>query len=98
MYLGITQKKKAFADPDYVEEMERRKQEKVLAEMSRQERYKDAKQIHTRLYLLLQNCNLHSIEKCPCAGTQGTLISECYDIQWYTMYDIQWYTKIYKDI
>lgn len=51
LYLGITQKKKAFADPDYVEEMERRKQEKVLAEMSRQERYKDAKQIHTRLYL-----------------------------------------------
>ncbi len=49
LYLGITQKKKAFADPDYVEEMERRKQEKALAKMSHQERYKDAKQIHTKI-------------------------------------------------
>ncbi len=48
-YLGITQRKKAYANPEYAEEMERLKQEKALARIPHQQRYQDCKKIHTKI-------------------------------------------------
>lgn len=49
LYLGITQRKKAYANPEYVKEMERQKQEKALARIPHQQRYQDCKKIHTKI-------------------------------------------------
>ncbi len=49
LYLGITQRKKAYADTEYVEETERRKQQKALAKIPHSERYKDCNNIHTKI-------------------------------------------------
>ena len=49
IYFGITQRKKAYANPEYVEEMERLKQEKALARIPHQQRYQDCKKIHTKI-------------------------------------------------
>jgi len=49
LYLGITQRKKAYSNTEYIGEIERRKQEKALAKIPHQERYKDCKNIHTKI-------------------------------------------------
>lgn len=49
LYLGITQRKKAYANTEYIEEIEHRKQQKALAKIPHEERYKDCKNIHTKI-------------------------------------------------
>lgn len=49
LYLGITQRKKAYSNTEYIGEIERRKQEKALAKIPHSERYKDCNNIHTKI-------------------------------------------------
>lgn len=47
--LGIIQRKKAYTDAEYVEEVERRKQEKKSAKIPHEQRYRDLPNIHTKI-------------------------------------------------